>query len=50
MPYTPPAYNAVNFDDVGSAYTPPAYNAVYFDDVDVSGFATWLFFLAFSPH
>ena len=48
--YTPPAYNLVYFDDTGGAYTPPAYNAVYFDDVDVSSFAAWLFFLAFSPH
>jgi len=32
--YTPPVYNAVNFDDVSGTYTPPAYNAVNFDGSD----------------
>jgi len=31
MPYIPPAYNAVVFDDDGVAYTPPAHDAVLFN-------------------
>lgn len=37
MPYTPPASNAVNFDDASTSYTPPAYNAVFFDDAAIAG-------------
>lgn len=30
MSYTPPAYNAVNFQGFGESYTPPAHDAVNF--------------------
>jgi len=30
MAYTPPAYNAVDFNSIDAPYTPPAYNAVNF--------------------
>jgi len=29
--YTPPAYNAVDFNFTNPTYTPPAYNAVIFN-------------------
>lgn len=32
MSYTPPAGNAVDFQDEMGTYTPPAYNAVDFQD------------------
>lgn len=32
MSYTPPAGNAVDFQDAAGTYTPPAYNAVDFQD------------------
>lgn len=32
MSYTPPAGNAVDFQDAAGTYTPPAYNAVNFQD------------------
>jgi len=35
MSYTPPAGNAVNFQQSGVSYTPPAGNAVHFQPVSV---------------
>jgi hypothetical protein len=51
MSYTPPPYNAVNFDDGDLPYTPPAFNVVDFDDVEVAvePYLPWIMFAATAP-